>query len=403
MSSTTHNNDEVIDIERLALQRNRYPNMTDADFRFMLQQIDGRQRTKQKLPSFALLQDWWYPARLSQEQCSSELTALYKCEILSNHPLLHAERTTGHTVQVVDLTGGYGVDSYFFSRWATQVDYIECNEELCRIATHNFSAYAPNIRVHHCSAEEYLPQLSPCDVIYLDPARRDKNGGKVFRIEDCTPNLLSLLPTLHAHAKVLLFKLSPMLDITAALRSLEKSGMTWDVHVVAINNEVKEVLLLSGKDNSSRTAVNIISHNGHIERQTVCANTDELREHNVSNYADVLHTYLYEPNAAILKAELYHNIEHAIAKLGANTHLYTSDNWLSDFPGRAWRIVCTNIKHVQDIRNITSEGVSIVTRNYPLTPEQIRKKFKIHDGDKYYLIGARLGNKPTLLLCERLQ
>lgn len=153
---------EVIDIERLALQRNRYPDMSDADFRFMLQQIEGRQRTKQKLPSFALLQDWWYPVRLSLEQCSNELTAQYKCEILGNHPLLQSGRINDdkrRELRVADLTGGYGVDSYFFSRWAAHVDYVECDEELCRIATHNFSTYATNIHIHHGSAEELLTQL----------------------------------------------------------------------------------------------------------------------------------------------------------------------------------------------------------------------------------------------------
>ncbi len=407
MSPATHNNDEVIDIEHLALQRNRYPDMSDADFRFMLQQIEGRQRTKQKLPSFARLQDWWYPVRLSLEQCSNEQTALYKCEILNNHPLLQSGRINDDNrreLRVADLTGGYGVDSYFFSRWAAQVDYVERDEELCRIATHNFATYAPNIHVHHCDAEEFLTQLSTCDVIYLDPARRDKNGAKVFRLEDCTPNLINLLPTLQAQTKVLLFKLSPMLDITSALRSLDGYGIAWDVHVVAINNEVKEVLLLSAMGNNSRTAVNIISHNGCIDRQTVCANIDAIRNNTIPACANQLNKYLYEPNTAILKAGMYHWIEkYAVTKLGANTHLYTSDRWLGDFPGRAWRIVCTNIKHVQDIRNITSEGVSIVTRNYPLTPGQIRKKFKLHDGDNYYLVGARLGNKPILLLCKRLQ
>ncbi len=407
MAPITLNNDEVIDIERLALQRNRYPDMSDADFRFMLQQIEGRQRTKQKLPSFALLQDWWYPVRLSLEQCSNELTAQYKCEILGNHPLLQSGRINDdkrRELRVADLTGGYGVDSYFFSRWAAHVDYVECDEELCRIATHNFSTYATNIHIHHGSAEELLTQLPPCDVIYMDPPRRNKGGGKVFRLEECTPNLLSLLPTLKTHAKVLLFKLSPMLDITSALRGLDGYGIAWDVHVVAINNEVKEVLLLSGSTNSAQTAVNIISHHGHMERQTVCANIDAIRNNTIPAYADRLNKYLYEPNTAILKAGMFHWIEkYAVTKLGANTHLYTSDKRLGDFPGRTWRVLCTDIKHVQDIRNITADGVSIVTRNYPLTPEQIRKKFKLHDGDNYYLIGARLGNKPTLLLCERLQ
>ena len=223
-------------VNDLALQRNKYKHLSDAEWHWFLQQIEGRERTADKLPTFASIPDWWYPVRLSCEQCSSELTARYKASLLS--PLALGE---GKEERLLDLTGGYGVDTYFLSEQFTHTDYVEQNEELCRIAAHNF-ANKP-IAIHHSTAEDFLASAGQYDLIFLDPARRDSHGSKVFRLEDCTPNVVELLPTLLAHSKRLLIKLSPMLDLTQAVTSL--SQVNWDIHIVAIKNEVKEVLLIS--------------------------------------------------------------------------------------------------------------------------------------------------------------
>ena len=227
----------------LALQRSKYKHLTDNEWRWFLQQVEGRERTADKLPTFAAIDDWWYPVRLSCEQCSSELAARYKAEIITPYTLHHTPST------FLDLTGGYGVDTYFLSEQFKHTDYVEQNAELCRIAAHNF-ADKP-ISVHNTSAEEFLKTADQYDLIFLDPARRDSHGNKVFRLEDCTPNVVELLPTLLAHGKRLLLKLSPMLDLTQAIKSLSTlnfplSTLHWDIYVVAIKNEVKEVLLLSG-------------------------------------------------------------------------------------------------------------------------------------------------------------
>ena len=200
----------------------------------MLQQVDGYQRTKDKLPTFAQIEDWWYPVRLSCEQCSSEATARYKSLLL---PTLAFTFT--------DLTGGYGVDTYFMSEHATQAHYVERNEDLCKIVAHNFQTTRPQVQIHNLDALQYLQEMPSCDVIYLDPARRDQHGGKVFRLEDCEPNVVEILNTLRSKSKLIIIKLSPMLDITQALNSLE--GI-WEVHIVAVKNEVKEVLLVSCLD-----------------------------------------------------------------------------------------------------------------------------------------------------------
>lgn len=226
------------------MQRKRYAHLTDEEWRWLLQQVEGRQRTRGKLPTMAEIADWWYPVRLSCEQCSSEETARYKAKILHDA----SKQVRGEEV-LVDLTGGYGVDTYFLSENFAEVHYVEQDEELCRIAKHNFALTRPQIQVHNMHAEEFL-KTDVTDkkwVVYIDPARRDKHGGKVFRIEDCEPNVVEILPALKDKAERIIIKLSPMLDITAALRSL---AIPMDIHVVAVNNEVKEVQLWSKEENS---------------------------------------------------------------------------------------------------------------------------------------------------------
>ncbi len=373
------------DVQQLALQRNRFPQLSDTDFRFLIQQVEGRQRTKDKLPSFAQIEDWWYPVRLSCEQCSSEATARYKAALIA--PL--------QPDVLIDLTAGYGVDTYFMAEHAQEAHYVERNPELCHIAQHNFSLARPHIRVHNTTAEEFLASsphlLSPHRLIYLDPARRSQSGGKVFRIEDCEPDVTEILPTLRKLTSHIMIKFSPMLDITAAMRAL---GHDWDTHIVAVNNEVKEVLILTGK--GSIYAVNICA----THTDSFVFNDEEEKKAQVS-FASDIEQYIYEPNAAIIKAGAYRLIgeRYGIKKLDTNTHLYTSDKLLPDFPGRKWQVQEVLTKH--SALN-TKLKYSILTRNYPLSPDQVRKKLKLQDGDDLYIVGARLQGKPVLVLGNRV-
>ena len=373
------------DVQQLALQRNRFPQLSDTDFRFLIQQVEGRQRTKDKLPSFTQIEDWWYPVRLSCEQCSSEATARYKAALIA--PL--------QPNVLIDLTAGYGVDTYFMAEHAQEAHYVERNPELCHIAQHNFSLARPHIRVHNTTAEEFLASspllLSPHRLIYLDPARRSQSGGKVFRIEDCEPNVTEILPTLRKLTSHIMIKFSPMLDITAAMRAL---GHDWDTHIVAVNNEVKEVLILTGK--GSIYAVNICA----THTDSFVFNDEEEKKAQVS-FASDIEQYIYEPNAAIIKAGAYRLIgeRYGIKKLDTNTHLYTSDKLLPDFPGRKWQVQEVLTKH--STLN-TKLKYSILTRNYPLSPDQVRKKLKLQDGDDLYIVGARLQGKPVLVLGNRI-
>ena len=383
-------------VEELALQRKRFAHLSDEEWRWMLQQVEGRQRTHDKLPTFAQIEDWWYPVRLSCEQCSSEATARYKAAII---------RQLGEKQDIlIDLTGGYGVDIYFLSEQTAQAHYVERNEELCRIAQHNFQIANKPIHVHNTSAEDFLAQYSMAGsvssdvkkevVVYLDPARRDAHGGKVFRIEDCEPNVIKILPSLRAISNTILIKFSPMLDITSALQSL---GNEWDVHVVALHNEVKEIIFVTG--NNRIHAVNIL-HEGNDqfsftrseEKSALCA------------MADCICEYIYEPNAAIIKAGAFRLVSerYQLHKLDHNTHLYTADQLIENFPGRVWKVIAQPIKNQRDIAALGIQRAAILTRNYPLTPEELRKKFKVQESDSHFLIGARIAAKPTLILAERI-
>jgi 16S rRNA G966 N2-methylase RsmD len=369
----------------------------------LIQQVDGYQRTKDKLPTFAKIEDWWYPVRLSCEQCSSELTARYKASLLPKEAFT-----------LTDLTGGYGVDTYFMSQNATEAHYVERDQELCKIVAHNFEQTRPHVHIHNTEALTYLQEMQPNDVIYIDPARRNQYGGKVFRIEDCEPNLIEILDTLRSKSNSIIIKLSPMLDISQALTSLKGN---WDVHVLAVKNEVKEILLISYHSRTTSKeyhkekqgmiyATNLIPtpSQDDFSANTFAFTKDEERDAHCQLYDDTnkyLITpgiYIYEPNAAIIKAGAFKIVaqQYQLCKMSANTHLYLSDKFIKDFPGRVWQIVTTNIKQQKDIR------ANIMTRNYPLTPEQLRKKLKIKDSDTHTIIGARLGDKPTLFLAERI-
>ena len=372
----------------------------------MVQQEEGRARLRDKLPTLVEQADWWFPPRLACEQCSSELTATYKAALIRQHytpsPFGFGEGRGG---SFIDLTGGYGIDSFFLSAFATEAHYVEQDPELCRIAAHNFARTRPHLQVHNTTAEEFLRTLPDANkennvLIYLDPARRDTHGGKVFRIEDCTPNIIDLLPLLQQKSSVLMIKLSPMLDITAALRSL---GEGWQVHVVAVRNEVKELLFVRHSQLSTLTAANY----AHEHWQTLTFTLQQEQEAQVS-YWNPQHTprYLYEPNAAILKAAAFRFVsEHyRISKLAPNTHLYAADHLLTDFPGRMWEVITpltsSMLKHLPE--TLREQGASILTRNYPLSADQLRKKLKLKDSAIQTIIGVRVADKPTLFWAKKI-
>ena len=307
------------------------------------------------------------------------------------------------------------MDTFFLSELFAYTDYVEQNAELCRIAAHNFALAHRNISVHNTSAEDFLSSSPRYDLIFLDPARRDSHGSKVFRLADCTPNVVELLPSLLTNlapdGRVLL-KLSPMLDITQAIKKLsavstQHSGIIWDVHVVAVKNEVKEVLLMSRNTDLSNyrdTEPTITAIDLSKKEQAFTFTREEEREAiSLPLQGELEGAFLYEPNAAILKAGAYKLIasRFGLHKLDPNTHLYTSNTLVENFPGRVWRI--KEAPFQLSPKGARDKQANVLTRNYPLKPEQLKKKLHLRDGGTAYVIACRVAGKPTVFLAERVE
>lgn len=395
------------DVSTLALQRKRYPNLSDSDFRFALQQIDGRQRSRDKHPTFVATDGWLFPPKLNLEQSSSEQTAQFKASLI--------EPLGIHTL--IDATGGYGVDTFFMSAHAHETYYFEQNAELAALAEHNFRLTAHNsIHVHPVP---FTPsQLSSLNsklstLLYVDPARRDTHGGKVFRLEDCTPNILDILssPEIRALHPHIMLKLSPMLDISQALAQLSAIptlaawGTQWQVYIVSIHNEVKELLLLSGPQ---QTINGVILDHSHTFTMVF---TPEEEQSAAVTYMPVIPTqelcgwYIYEPDAAIRKAGAFRllSARYHLYKADTNTHLYlapTPEPFAAiPVPGRLWRIdaVASHAKQLMADTHLIK--AHILTRNYPLTSDALRKKFRLQEGQDTSVIGCRIAGNPLLLRC----
>ena len=389
------------DVTQLALQRKRYPMLSDSDFRYGLQQIEGRQRTQDKLPTFAQIDGWLYPPRLNLEQCSSERTARFKAS------LVKAVSNQQSVVRLIDATGGYGVDTFFMSEQVAETHYFEQNTELAAIAEYNFRLADKTI---HCHGEPFTVQAlerllaersNSVAVLYIDPARRDTYGGKVFRLEDCTPNVIDIIRgirAIRAEQKIrIMLKLSPMLDFHQAVAQL---GGSWDIYVASVNNEVKELLLLSDGTGTIH-AVMLTDEGDHVFSFSPDEESGAEVQY-VPAEMPLTGMCVYEPDAGLLKAGVFRLISarYGLRKADRNTHLYFSDNPHIDLPGRRWQVtgVYTRVKDVQ--RALTRANV--LTRNYVLAADALRKQLRLKDGGDDYIIGCRIADKPVLLHSLRI-
>ncbi|WP_187262527.1 THUMP-like domain-containing protein [Pontibacter beigongshangensis] len=374
------------DVPTLMLQARRHPDLPVLE---LVQQIQARQKAATKLPTWVAHPDAIFPVALSVEQSSSETTAAFKASLINGHTL-------------IDLTGGFGVDSFFFARSFEKVLHIEQQQELSEIAAHNFSLLqADNIQAVHASAETFLSSFGgKADVIYLDPARRGGRDERVHLLQDCEPDVLRLLPTLLEKADAVLLKTSPMLDIGLALEQLQSVTKVW---VVAVQNECKEVLYWLSAAPVARPeicAINLLA--GGQEQRLVFA--EEQEQAAAVTYADAK-AYVYEPNAAILKAGAYKYLaqQYQLAKLHPNSHLYTSDNLLPDFPGRTFRCIATGRCNKKELlQQLPGKKANITVRNFPETVAEIRRKTGIKEGGNTYLFFTTdMHQKPVVLYCEK--
>ncbi len=376
------------DIRALALQGKKYP---EVDLAVALSQISGRQTAKYKIPTWYATEGIWYPRHLSLEQCSSETTASYKASVCQGKSL-------------VDLTGGFGIDCAFLATRFREAEYVEQQEELCAIATHNFPLLGlQHIHIHHKDAVEFLKEMKPVDWIYLDPARRDTAGSKTVHLSDCTPDITQISSLLLEKADRVMIKLSPMLDITQALKQVP--GVS-EVHIISVKNECKELLLiLSGKQMHSPLITCV--HLGYTHDSSFCF----LREEEaaaVCEYVTEPGRYLYEPNTSILKAGAFSlpAQKYNLKKLHPHSHLYTSDEWCGEFPGRRFEVEGNCSFHKKEWTHLMNGNrkANITVRNFPLTVAEIRKRMKVQEGGDIYLFATTLTDgKKVLIRCRKAE
>lgn len=369
---------------RLLLAASRYP---DIDVPFAVEQIMARRQVRDKLPAWYANDSLLFPSKIAAEQCSSEQTAHYKQQLVEEADHL------------CDLTGGLGVDTYFFSRKVRRVTYIERFAAYCDVARHNFSVLeAGNIEVCEGDSATWLDRLEDVTAFYIDPARRGDGNKRVFALSDCEPDLPALLPALFQKAPRVIAKLSPMADIRQTLALLPQ---TVTVHVVAVRNECKELLFVMERD---AVGVEPVIHcvNPGAEAAPVFSFTLSDEQTAEVRLADGVKSYLYEPDTSILKAGAFKQVGlyYGVDKLAVSSHLYTADECMPDFPGRVF--------HVEEVFSFTGRlckeiaktcpQANITVRNFPLSVDELRKRTHIADGGDRYLFATTLADEEKVLI-----
>lgn len=380
------------DVRALALQAGKYP---DVDMPTALTQIAGRQTAETKVPTWATTESILYPPHLSMEQCSSEVTAHYKASVVNGYD--------GSCQSLADLTGGFGIDFSFLAPHFGQATYVERQEVLCEAARHNFPLLGlSTARVIHADGVDYLRQMPAVDWLYLDPARRDGHGGKTIAISDCEPDVAALEPLLLEKATRVLVKLSPMLDLTQALHTLKHVTAA---HVVSVSGECKELLLVLTNDTSPQTEY-VPIHCINLPNVTKFTFTRHEEQEAPCRYADAPRTYLYEPNASLLKAGAFRSLSYIykVEKLHTNSHLYTSDEALPCFPGRMFRIDSWCGFGKREVKELLDgvQKANLTVRNFPATVADLRKRLKLAEGGDIYLFATTLNDgRKVLLRCSK--
>lgn len=372
------------DVAKLAFKKNPF---TEIDFAVILNQITAKSKSENKLPTWFKTENIIYPLKISVEQTSSEKTALYKSEIISGK-------------NIIDLTGGFGVDDYYFSKKFESVVHCEMNYELSDIVNHNFQQLkADNIKCFAGDSFEILKNLNrKFDWIYIDPSRRSDAKGKVFMLKDCLPNVPELLENYFKYSENILIKTAPILDISAGL--IELSNVK-TIHIVALENEVKELLWEIKKGYSGSIEIKTANV---LKEKTEKLDFDLSQEYFAN--LGLPKKYIYEPNSSIMKSGAFDAISSLfeIDKLHVNSHLYTSEE-LIDFPGRIFQVEQIIPYAKSEMKSfLQNKKANITTRNFPERVENIRKKWKIADGGNLYcFFTTDLNSNKIVLLCTKIK
>ena len=413
------------DPRKLALQASRYP---DVDMPYALNQIQGWQTAQRKLPSWAACDGVVYPPHLNMEQCSSEPTARYKQQVARRwaERIPNASRTS-----MTDLTGGFGVDFSFTSRCFDCATYVERNASLCDVVSANLPRLGiRNAQVKCAEAEAVLERMEPQTMIFLDPARRDEHGAKTVLIADCTPDVCQLLPSLMQKSQFVMLKLSPMLDWHKAIVDLD--GKVREVHIVSADGECKELLLVLAPDGKPEVQVFCVdiqsrpdsegqyprsefvySIGGEAEPQPTNStfNIQNSKLPSATNLTlNIEHltlninnsTFLYEPNASVMKAGCFDEIARAygVSAISRNSHLFLSDHEIDGFPGRSFAIDAVTTMNKRQLRQTLSgmKQANIAVRNFPLSVAELRKRLKLNDGGDTYIFATTTSDGDHILM-----
>lgn len=394
-------NNRKSDVRKLALGKRPQ----GVDIQYALTQISGWQAACQKVPLWAENPDIEYPVHLSLEQCTSQYIAEYKANMVNN--------LLPNGFEMVDLTGGMGVDCFFISANAGKVIYNDMNPALCEIARNNFAAFdRSNVLIFNQSAESLLQEIlqnansdpdsgKQLDLIYLDPARRGDAGKKLVSISDCQPDVVDMQDSLLSAAKYVMVKLSPMLDISKALSELRN---VCQITVISLAGECKELVVLMSRQTTPQVtieAVNIGKNGvaGSILRGT--KESDALLPLTIAEPEEIRPgMVLYEPFAAHMKSGLYRtlSVQTGTKQVHAQTHLFISSEPIPDFPGRSFVIKNVIPFNGKSASVLTKSKANVACRNFPMTPEELKKRFKITDGGDRYLFATTVSPSTKVIL-----
>ncbi|CAM1364846.1 SAM-dependent methyltransferase [Tenacibaculum soleae] len=372
------------DITKLILKGSPFNNISIQE---LSNQIISKQKSKNKLPNWFNTQNVYYPPKISIEQTSSEITANYKSNLVSGDA-------------IIDITGGFGIDAFYFAKKFKNVIHSEINDEVSKIVAHNYQQLkVNNIQTVASDGLEFLKNTNQkFDCIYIDPSRRDDIKGKVFLLKDCLPNVPENIDFLFTKSANILIKNSPMLDITATINELK---FVKEIHIIAVNNEVKELLFLLKKEYKGIVNVNTVNllKVKSQEFNFILKNNSDLKYNSPQKF-------IYEPNAAILKSGGFNQItkQYNVGKLHQHSHLYTSEEIIENFPGRIFKIDAVFSYNKKQLKKeLAIDKANITTRNFPKTVAQIRKETKLKDGGNIYLFFTKnLDEKLIVLKCTQI-
>lgn len=417
------------DVRQLDFLGSKYP---EVDMPFALDQIRGRKMARVKLPRWASLEGIIYPPHISMEQCSSESTALYKAELAARLLGLPAsssgtEMKAENEIEFVDLTGGFGVDfSYIAAQLGVKSMYVERQAHLCEAAKENFGRLGlKNAIVKNGDGIEVLHSFHPkkkdaasdddslgitydrprsllktnlgLKIIFIDPARRDDAGNKVVSLKDCTPDVTVLQEEMLSKADYVIIKLSPMLDWHRAISELSHVR---EVHIISVNNECKELLLvLSARNMGENLRIYCIN-----DAQSFVCDELDMESSQVKIAPSTLEEmqYLYEPNASLMKAGCFGVLSgrYDARMLSKNSHLFVSQAPIEAFPGRSFRIIAVSSFNKKELKRHLSgiTKANIATRNFPLSVAELRKRLKLKDGGETYIFATTLSDESHVLV-----